>query len=71
MVKGVDIDFTDTPAYEGQGHNAVFSPNEQNRAIDTEIEDLLRKGVTQSCNFTEGEYISPIFVTPKKDNRFS
>ena len=67
MVVGVDIQLLDEPP-SGQIHQAHFS-REQPQAIDVEIEELLRKGVIVPCNHTEGEFISPIFITPKKDNR--
>ena len=67
MVVGVDIQLLDEPP-SGQIHQAHFS-REQSQAIDVEIEELLRKGVTVPCNHTEGEFISPIFIRPKKDNR--
>ena len=67
MVVGVDIQLLDEPP-SGQIHQAHFS-REQSQAIDVEIEELLRKGVIVPCNHTEGEFISPIFIRPKKDNR--
>ena len=47
----------------------LISPHEQSQAIDVETEELLIKGVIVPCNHTEGEFISPIFIRPKKDNR--
>ena len=45
--------------------NSNFS-SEKEKAIDSEIEKLLKKGVIKECEHEEGEYISPIFVSPKK-----
>ena len=42
----------------------------QSQAIDAEIEELLRKGVIVPCNHTEGEFISPIFIRPKKKDNW-
>ena len=67
MVVGVDIQLLDEPP-SGQIHQAHFS-REQSQAIDVETEELLRKGVIIPCNHTEGEFISPIFIRSKKDNR--
>ena len=67
MVVGVDIRLLDEPP-SGQIHQAHLS-REQSQAIDVEIEELLRKGVVVPSNHTEGEFISPIFIRPKKDNR--
>ena len=69
MVVGVDIQLLDEPP-SGQIHQAHFSC-EQSQANDVEIEELLRKGVIVPCNHTEGEFVSPIFNRPKKDNRVS
>ena len=67
MVVGVYIQLLDELP-SGQIHQAHFS-REQSQAIDVEIEKLLRKGVIVPCNHTEGGFISPIFIRPKKDNR--
>ena len=45
--------------------NPNFS-SEKEKAIDSEIEKLLKKGVIKECEHEEGEYIFPIFVSPKK-----
>ena len=48
----------------------LISPvNSHSLLIDVETEELLRKGVIVPCNHTEGEFISLIFIRPKKDNR--
>ena len=68
MDVGVDIQLLDEPQ-TGQVHQAHL-PREQSQAIDVEIEELLRKGViVPPCSHTEGEFISPIFIRPKTDNR--
>ena len=67
MVVGVYIQLLDEPP-SGQIHQAHFS-REQSQATDVEIEKLLRKGVIVPCNHTEGGFVSPIFIRPKKDNR--
>ena len=67
MVVGVDIQLLDEPP-SSQIHQAHFC-REQSQATDVEIEELLRKGVIMPCNHTEGRFISPVFIRPKKDNR--
>ena len=42
----------------------------QQEAIDLEIDKLLTKGVIKECEHENGEFISPIFVTPKKDGGY-
>ena len=70
MVKGVNIDFslTEIPSQEfvAQMH---FS-QEQINTTDTEVQNLLLKGVVVPCSLSAGEYVSPIFVVPKKDKKF-
>ena len=39
-------------------------------AIDNEISKLLQKGVVKPSYHEEGEFISPIFVTPKSDGGY-
>ena len=67
MVVDVDIQLLNEPP-SGQIRQAHFS-REWSQAIDVEIQDLLRKDVIIPCNHTEGEFIAPIFIRPKKDNR--
>ena len=39
-------------------------------SLSVEIKNLLRKGVIKESQHEEGEYISPIFLTPKSDGSF-
>ena len=39
-------------------------------AIDLETDKLFEKGVIKECEHENGEFISPIFVTPKKDGGY-
>ena len=68
MVEGVVIEFSDVPP-PGQNIHMCFS-QDQTDAIDTEMKELLRKKVVVPCSHSAGEFISPIFVVPKKDNKF-
>ena len=65
MVVGVDITLDEPPS--GQIHKLIFPMKSQ--AIDVKIQELLRKGVIVPCTYTEGEFISTIFIRPNKDNR--
>ena len=38
--------------------------------LSVEIKNLLDKGVINESQHKEGEYISPIFLTPKSDGSF-
>ena len=68
MVEGVDIEFTELPVQERPARNHQFS-QEQIKAIDSEVSELLRKGVIRKACHSAHEYVSPIFVVPKKDNK--
>ena len=67
MVTGQKLEFSQTPCQ-------LFAPKERHdwnetdvHTIDTEIKSLLQKGAIVECEHESGEYISPIFTTPKKD----
>ena len=49
--------------------NPKFSSHQQ-EAIDLEIDKLLKKRVIKECQHENGEFISPIFVTPEKDGDY-
>ena len=69
MVEGVDIDFTELPIQEKTPPSHQFS-KEQTKAIDSEVTELLNKGVIKKTAHSKNEYVSPVFVRPKKDNKW-
>ena len=69
MVEGVDNNFAELPVQEKPAYKHIFS-TEQIHAIDLEVSELLKKGVIRKAHHSNKEYISPIFVQPKKDNRW-
>lgn len=68
LVEGVVIELSDLPS-PTRYINMCFS-QDQTQAIDSEMKELLRKKVVVPCSHSPGEFISPIFVVPKKDNKF-
>lgn len=68
LVDGVSIDFSEIPSQERPAPEIRFS-DEETHAIDVEIQELLEKGVIVHCQHSEGEFVSAIFVRPKKDNK--
>ena len=71
MVKlGVNIDFSPTEIPSQEFVSQMCFPQEQINAVDTEVQHLLLKGVVP-CSHSAGEYVSPIFVVPKKDKKFA
>ena len=65
------IEFIDNahPTQHQIPHQITFSDTEQ-RIIDAEITKLLEKGVIIPCESEQGEYISTVFVRPKKDGNY-
>ena len=68
-IKGAKILFITEQKMDKIPINPNFS-SEKEKAIDSEIDKLLKKGVIKECEHEEGEYISPIFVSPKKDGGY-
>ena len=69
-VKGVDIDFHEIEMPSQESVVQMHFSQEQTKAVDTEVQVLLSKGVVVPCSHSSDEYVSPIFVVPKKDNKF-
>ena len=66
MVSGTHIEFQSIPAQTRPKTSSNFSPQEC-ATIQAEISNLLRKSVIVQTHHDPGEFISPIFVRPKKD----
>jgi hypothetical protein len=65
-VSGQRIEFNQNPVQL----NLPVQPNyscQQGQFIDSEIQNLLKKGVIVESTHEPSEYISPIFLRPKKD----
>jgi hypothetical protein len=65
-VSGQRIEFNQNPVQL----NLPVQPNyscQQGQFIDSEIQSLLKKGVILESTHEPNEYISPIFLRPKKD----
>ena len=68
-VKGVKIQFESNPDTTAQSRQRQFTA-EINKAVDDEIQKLLKKEVIAESAFEPGQVISPIFVRPKKDGSY-
>ena len=66
MVSGTHIEFQSIPAQTRPKISCKFSAQECT-AIQTEVSNLLKKSVIVETHHDPGEFISPIFVRPKKD----
>ena len=66
MVKGCKIDFDQLPHQRQPPCQHQFS-NKEAETISTEIEKLALKGVLLKSSHEKGEFLSTIFLRPKKD----
>ena len=66
MVSGTHIDFQSIPVQTCPKISSKLSPQECT-TIQNEISNLLSKSVIVETHHDPGEFISPIFVRPKKD----
>lgn len=70
MIKeGIYIQFTDEPTQMREPVPISFSEDER-MIIDAEIEKFLKKEIIVECDHTLGEFISTIFIHPKKDGAY-
>lgn len=65
-VQGRFIEFSKQPTKHMGPVKNTFSPSDS-LAIEAEIQKLLSKGIIVPTQHESGEYISPVFVTKKKD----
>ena len=65
------IDFLDNeyPVQHIVPNQSIFSETEQ-RVIDSEILKLLEKGVVKRCEPETGDFVSTVFLRPKKDGNY-
>ena len=68
-ILGYKIPFLDTPRQYKIPNNPKFSVQED-EAIKNEICNLLISGVIMRCDKEKDDFISPIFVRPKKDGSY-
>jgi hypothetical protein len=66
MVRGTHIEFATIPVQSSCQRKTSFTSTEVS-VIETEISNLLQKSVIVKTHHEPGEYVSPIFVRPKKD----
>ena len=68
-ITGVNIEFTSKPFQVIAPCENTFSTAES-EAIDLEVQKLLQKGVISKTPHEPGEFISQIFIRPKKDGTY-
>lgn len=71
MISGQKLEFSKQPyqLYIPRDKSIINAcwDSDQTHTCEIEIQNLLEKGAIVPCEHEKGEYISPIFTTPKKD----
>lgn len=68
-IKGVTIDFIEKPTQLFVPTQYKFNPLEI-KIIDEQIACFLERGIIEKATHSNGEYISNIFIRPKKDGSY-
>ena len=69
IVNGIELEFETQPFQKQIPRQQTFSEKES-ALIDAEIQKLLGKQVIYESQHEDGEFISPIFLRPKKDGTY-
>lgn len=69
-VSGMPLDFVKIPKQTSLPTVASNFNSEQREFLRQEINKLESKGIIQKCDHEPGEFISPIFLTPKSDGSY-
>ena len=67
-VKGLKIQFLERPNQKQPPAETKMSLEE--KLVDSEVQELLRKGAITPTRVSEDQFVSNIFLRPKKDGRF-
>ena len=67
MVSGRRIEFSSEPVHITQPNKGLFSDKERSVITSEIMNALLEKAVIVKAHHEPGDFISPIFVRPKKD----
>ena len=66
IIKGYKIEFKTLPRQRSQPKQLVFSV-EENNFVQQELQKFLKKGIVRPTLVTKNQYISNIFLRPKRD----
>lgn len=67
-VRGEQFEFVSSPPHQiGYAPNSISK--EHKSLLDQETADLLQRNIIVACDHEPGEFISPIFIVPKKDGK--
>ena len=71
MVKGCHTTFTQNQfPLQLRPHQSIKFTDWESSLMDQEIYALLQKGVIEEANHSHGEFLSNVFLRPKKDGSF-
>ena len=65
-VHGFQIPFLSEPSQVASPH-AIPMNSEQATLVDQEVQEMMNKGAIKSTNCSQKQFLSPIFLVPKKD----
>lgn len=57
------------PVQERHVHQNIFNEHEQ-KIVDSELEKLLQMNVIKEASYIKGQFLSPIFLRPKKNGEY-
>ena len=66
VIQGKPIEWLETPRQKTEPKELTFS-SEMNAAVDVEIAKMLDMGVIQTCQECPDQFVSTLFMRPKKD----
>ena len=68
-MKGLKIPFLEKPS-QNQSQTEIKMSQEEKKLVDIEVQELLRKGTITPARGSKDQFVSNIFLRPKKDGRF-
>ena len=71
IVNGIELEFKDDMQVQRKIPKQCKFNEEEKRAIDAEVNKLLAKKIIIESENEDGQFVSPIFLRPKKNRTFS
>ena len=65
-VRGVKLDFIETPVQDKLPHEIIFSAEEK-KLVKKEIKEFLELGILKKSKLERGDFVSNLFARPKKE----
>lgn len=64
-IQGIEIAFSEEPV--GSSHRQITFSESEKELLSSELQNLQKKGVIKEVNHEPGEYLSTVFLRPKRD----